>query len=161
LANHSLTKNHKPGSGSIPKPEPPIEIPDTIDPRPKVSGTRRSWSKGQKLAVLREADATSVEAVMSRHSLNYEQIKRWRGIVIDGKPDRPHIKRVDSTTTLPKSNGSDTVQQPRGLSHRHEAYIQLRRWYDARLKWIRSGGTPGTHDVYAELALRALEGSNK
>jgi transposase-like protein len=160
LANHKVTAKHKPGSGA-PKPKPPPEPVAHVDPRPKpTDGKRRTWTDGQKLAVLKEVVADGEAAVLKRHSLAQSQLRRWQRGLLEGKRDVTHLRKPGAAMGRPKANGAEAAPQlPRGLSHRHEAYIQLRRWYDARLKWIRSGGVPGTHDVYAELALRALEGN--
>jgi hypothetical protein len=87
---------------------------------------------------------------MKRHGLNAAQLQRWQRRYHEGKRDVSHAPK-GVTRYQHRGNGA-------AVSRRQEAYIMLTRWYEARLKWIRSGGVPGTHDVYAELALRALEG---
>jgi hypothetical protein len=107
-------------------------------------GKRRTFTDAQKRAVLKDYEAIGFNATTAKYRLAGSVLRRW------------------ATDPAPKAKGNGAtppIREPRGLTPSREAYIQLRRWYDARLKWIRAGGVPGTHDVYAELALRALEGN--
>ena len=108
----------------------------TNPPHVVVAGTRRSWSREQKRAILVEADdpTTTASAVARRHGLHSSLLFRWRRAALtERQATRPAPKAspqpafiplalpAPAVTTVEAANGSGVIEIELAGGHRLRA----------------------------------------
>jgi transposase len=118
----------------------------------------RDYTDTRKAEIIRYYQQHGATAVQKKYKLGSSTVYKW--LKEKGIPHNGMLRNL----TPQEGNGRaqlapESTPTPK-ITRQQEALIYLEKWTAVRLNEIRAGTSPRPYDVYAELALLALQGKS-